>query len=132
VRASRSIPATLLLVAVTSGLFAMHTLGHAGAPGTMPGHQATAPMHASHAGPSLPSVDLPAPGGPGLMMGELLVCLAILGGVVLFALTSRRARGGVPRRPAGPGWATWIASAVRGPPSSRIGLALADLSVLRS
>jgi len=129
----------VLLLAVTAGLFAMHTLGHAGMPAAdaMPVHgdvRASEPMRMAASSVSLPAifaVDLPTPGD--MPMGALAMCVAILGGLGVLAVLSflaRRRRN--LWRPAGSGAVARFAEAVRGPPGTCLGLALAELSVLRN
>jgi uncharacterized membrane protein YphA (DoxX/SURF4 family) len=118
-------PALLMLLFVTAGLFTMHTLGHF----TMPAaHGGEHP--AMSAGPQPQAV--PASHEPDMPMGSVVMCVAILCGLTLLvvaALLLRRLRvhglAAQLRRHR-------VLDAVRGPPVMPIGLAIADLSVLRT
>jgi hypothetical protein len=138
-RATRTIPAMLLLLAVAVGLLTMHTLGHAGLPSAeaMPAHgvgPAVKPMNKVSSSMDVAAIvaaDLPTPAD--MPMGALAMCVAVLGGLgalAVMSLLARRRRRLWP--PAGHGGMTPLAEAVRGPPGTHLGLALAELSVLRN
>jgi hypothetical protein len=131
VRISKTVPVLMLLFVVTTGLFTMHTLGHFGAPESMPmpGGYLTMVMQPDHAAPIAVSGH---EDNPAIPMGSMVACVAILAGLLLLAvavLLGRRARGRlfVTMDPLGR-----IVDAVRGPPKIRPGLALACLSVSRN
>lgn len=81
----------VLLVLVLGGLFAMHGLDQHGT-----GDETSSEMHASSAVVS--AVDVVAPEVPSMheMTG---MCVAVLAGLVLLLLPSRRSTDGVPARP---------------------------------
>jgi hypothetical protein len=129
-------PALLLLLLVTSGLFTMHTLGHAGPHDpSMHSHAWALAPWSAHTQPDMTAerrgqtqAGDQAPDKP-LPFGSLAVCMAVLATLVLLAvavLLTGRAAG-------------WIArlhrllrrrtDMVRGPPALPIGLLIADLSV---
>ena len=139
-RASRSVPALLLLVMVTAGLFAMHTLGHSGAAAAPMAHRSDLSMAMSMASSDMGMLDLSpvsvqlgrAPSDPGMPMGVLALCMAILGGVTVLVLISVLARRLPAWRPSDGRRTARIGVVVRGPPGTRMGLTLADLSVFRT
>jgi hypothetical protein len=129
----------LLLLTVAVGVLTMHTLGHAGMPSAeaMPAHgvvTASDPMNMVPSRMNLPAIfaaDLPTPAD--MPMGALAICVAVLGGLGALAVISLLARRRRPlRRPPENGGMTQLAEAVRGPPGTCLGLALAELSVLRN
>jgi len=138
VRMPRSVPLLLMSVAVAVGLLTMHTLGHdQPSPARAMGSALAAHTGMAHVGdleamPGL-QVGLAAEphGGHGMPDGVAALCLAVLAATVIIVglILSGRARGlavpvvGVLRGGAAPG---------RGPPPLRLGLRLADLSVLRN
>jgi hypothetical protein len=136
----------LLLLAVAVGLFAMHTLGHTGMPGAGPmgGHgevTAAGPVRMAASDPGSSAIfagDLPTPAE--MPLGVLGTCVAILGGLgallgglgalAVISLLAWRRRS--IRWSAGRPGVTRFAEAVRGPPGTCLGLAVADRSVLRN
>jgi hypothetical protein len=122
----------MLLFVVTAGLFTMHTLGHFGAPESMPmpggGHLTMFTQLDDGM-----SVVVGQPGDkPAMPMGSMVACVAVLAGLLLLAVAvllgqRSRGRGLVAADPLGR-----IADAVRGPPKIRLGLALVCLSVSRN
>ncbi|WP_157631849.1 hypothetical protein [Catelliglobosispora koreensis] len=138
-RVRQDLPVLFLLLMVTAGLFTMHTTGHAGLAGatsvhvTFGHHQQLSGAVASHLTPLLPRADAlttpPAEHTPGTLMA---ICVAILSSaltavVALFMLHRRSASTTRPHWQAAP-----RPGIGRGPPLSRIGLLIADLSVART
>lgn len=128
-RAPRPLLRLALLVAVTLGVFGMHTLGHPGGPGAS--HAAHA--SATHEIATAPAAAHDADGTPGHRDGvhAFTVCLAVLGGaLVLGALSLVRRRRGAGAPTGARARAT--RSADRGPPRRPIGLRLRAVTVLRT
>ncbi|MEU4789359.1 DUF6153 family protein [Micromonospora tulbaghiae] len=120
-----------LLVAVTFGVFGMHTFGHPAGPDAA--HASAAHGSAGHEIASAPAAAHGEDGPPGHRDGAhaFTVCLAVLGGaLVLGALSLLRGR----RR--GAGTPTGLRSRGprpdRGPPRRPIGLRLRAVTVLRT
>lgn len=130
-RPSKSAGALLMLLLVTAGLFTMHTLGHFSTSETMPvGHLTMAMAEPIGQHPGV-GVSTPAD-DPAMPMGSVALCVAVLCGLIVLAFASIFSRcagslgldiGQLLRGAIDPG---------RGPPKIPIGLALADLSVLRN
>ncbi|MEU2703914.1 MULTISPECIES: DUF6153 family protein [Micromonospora] len=115
-----------LLVAVTLGVFGMHTLGHPGEPGAA--HASTA-----HRSAAAPAAEHGPDGSPGHRGGEhaFTVCLAVLGGaLILGVLSLLRSRHRGARTPTG--HRRRVISPDRGPPRRPIGLRLRAVTVLRT
>ena len=144
VRMRRSAPLLVALFAVAAGLVGMHTLGHVNDAATsmrtsvaetvmagMVHHGATDVGHllASLKPQSAVATDLH--GGHGMPVGVAAVCLAVLAAVTvivgLFMHGRRRAAADRARS-----ILRAVVAPVRGPPPVRLGLRLADLSVLRN
>jgi len=131
-------PAFLLLLLVTAGLFAMHTLGHGAE------HASPMPAHAMTVAPPRADLDMVAAGhgdssqatdrtpSQPLPFGSLAVCMAVLCTFAMLVLgvhLSRRLPSLTVQinqliRP--------VTDMVRGPPGIPIGLLVADLSVARN
>jgi hypothetical protein len=135
-RLRRSAPLLMLLL-VTTGVFGMHTLGHAGS-GHVAGHPPVSmPVGVAHAmddgccgAPAARALGGHAPGVP--MSDPTAICLAILCAallaVVVFPLRRNR-QSGERRRDV----AAAVSRTGRGPPGRpRLGLLIADLAVLRN
>lgn len=137
-RARRTVPLLLLLLTVGSGLFAMHTFGHAG-PRPAATHEATAMAAMPEAGVGLSAgqpaaASILASGGtsPGMPMDPAAVCLAILcalTAIVAALMMLAGLRAGAGRLPM---MASIVGIAGRGPPRAGVGLRIAELSVLRN
>jgi len=135
-RVPRRLPLLLLLLAVTAGLFTMHTFGHSG-PATGLAHAPHAAAMAGMQDAGIVAATEPmtvlVPGGPAQMpMDPMAVCLAVLcvSALIVAALTALRR---APTRAHMPAHLTaGFPASGRGPPTLRIGLQLADLSVLRN
>ncbi|MET7835811.1 DUF6153 family protein [Micromonospora sediminicola] len=126
-RGSHPLLRLALLVAVTLGVFGMHTLGH-------PAEAGAGALHAGHASTVHASVTAPAAdGSPGHHDGmhAFTVCLAVLGGaMVLGALSLLRHRRRISGAPLG--LRSRDIRPDRGPPRRPIGLRLRAGTVLRT
>ncbi|GAA0793374.1 DUF6153 family protein [Spirilliplanes yamanashiensis] len=131
----------VLLLAVTFGVFGMHTVGHVGtAHAAMPqgSHSVDVPpteipAMAMPVEPVLSAAGSVSAGGGSLMLDPTAICLAVLSAVGVLALMrlARRRRAGrvLPGRAAGRSQAG--STSERAPPGRRVGLVVAQLSVLR-
>ena len=134
----------ILLLAVAFGVFGMHTIGHVSTTHAVMPHMSQAVAHPDDVPPTVASVmGMPAPvssagsrvpaGGALPILDPTAICLAMLSAVGLLALlrVARRRRG----RLVGPARAARLAQAGstsgRAPPHRGVGLAVAQLSVLR-
>ncbi|MGV9766229.1 MULTISPECIES: DUF6153 family protein [Micromonospora] len=125
-----------LFVAVTFGVFGMHTFGHPTGPEAAhasAAHGSTADAGTAHESAAAPDAAHGEDGSPGHGEGmhAFTVCLAVLGGALVLSALSLLCR---PRRgtgtPAGP--RSRGPGPHRGPPRPPIGLRLRAVTVLRT
>ncbi|MGW9193621.1 DUF6153 family protein [Micromonospora chersina] len=120
----------MLLVALTFGVFGMHTFGH---PSDLPAPRAGHMTAAAHKIENTPAAAHGHHGSHGHSDGHhaFTVCLAVLGGVlVLGSLSLLRQRRWDRYVPAGP--RSWATRRHRAPPRRPIGLHLTAVSVMRT
>ncbi|MFF4894426.1 DUF6153 family protein [Micromonospora chersina] len=120
----------MLLVALTFGVFGMHTFGH---PSDLPAPGAGHMTAAAHEIENMPAAAHGLHGTHGHSDGlhAFTVCLAVLGGVlVLGSLSLLRQRRWDRYVPAGP--RSWAQGRRRAPPGRPIGLHLTAVSVMRT
>ncbi|WP_435585937.1 DUF6153 family protein [Micromonospora aurantiaca (nom. illeg.)] len=120
----------MLLVALTLGVFGMHTFGH---PSDLASPSAGHMTATAHKIENMPSAAQGHHGSHGRSDGlhAFTVCLAVLGGVlVLSSLSLLRQRRWDLCVPAGP--RSWAAGRRRAPPRPPIGLHLTAVSVMRT
>lgn len=146
-RRARTGPALLMLLLVLAGLFTMHTLGHFSTPGGTMAHNATSTVPAdavahSQAAEAVGSGSVgdvavayfatTLPHQPPMPMGSAVACVAVLCGLIVWAMAAILTRGlGTLAEPLRIAHRAVI-DAVRGPPIVPIGLSIADLSVARN
>jgi hypothetical protein len=132
----------LLLLGTLFGLAAMHTLGHTGMQMDQPAHHETPAMTSivvpgqAYLEPTAHMREAPActgdhcPGDHGAM-SQWSVCLAVLGGLAVFALLVAVLIGGRRTRTSAAGQAMSTPVTSRAPPQQRFGLTIASTAVLR-
>ena len=119
----------LLLFGTLFGLAAMHTLGHSG----MRMEPEPRPATVAFTGPAAVSAPCPdghCPGDPGAM-GGWSICVAVLGGLAVFALLAALLIARRGRHEPVPGEPASAAGTPRAPPIRPVGLILASTAVLR-
>jgi hypothetical protein len=131
-RTSKAWPSLLMLLFVTGGLFTMHTLGHFTDGAAMRSGQTAASMIIAEPDEGEPAALTESPGKPSMPMGGIVACVAILCGLTVLAMAAMLHGRARLRHLAMPSLASVVMDAVRGPPKIRIGLAIADLAVLRN
>lgn len=131
------LPRLMLLVLLTLGVAGMHTLGHADSPAHMNtplpahGHNEAAMEFVAISEESPAAATPDDPTDHGLLILAFTVCLAVMGaGVILLLKPSvTRLRGAGRTFYLAGRSITWRSG--RGPPARRLGLRLAEVSVLR-
>lgn len=117
--------ALTMIILVIAGLFTMHTIGHLGI------HDAIPATHQAHKTAPDPAA-APVSNDPGFPIAPLALCVAVLLAMITLAfgiaLLARLTPRDLLRKLGGDG----VLTAGRGPPAPRIGLRIADLSVLRT
>ncbi|WP_157410762.1 DUF6153 family protein [Actinoplanes rectilineatus] len=132
----------LLLMGTLFGLAAMHTLGHTGMQMDQPAHHETPVMTSimgavqTYLEPTAQMREAPSctgdhcPGDDGAM-SQWSVCLAVLGGLAVFAFLLAVLIGGRRTGTSAAGQAMSPAVASRAPPDKWFGLTIASTAVLR-
>jgi hypothetical protein len=123
-----------LLLGTLFGLAAMHTLGHTSMRMAAPAHHGAPAMASVVASAEMreaqPCAGDHCPDDHGAM-SQWSVCLAVLGGLAVFALLVAVLIGGGRTRASVAGRMTAAAGASRAPPPGRVGLTVASTAVLR-